>query len=356
MSRTQVIGLMSGTSLDGIDLACCDFEKRDSSWSFTLLKAETIPYPAHWKDRLLNLIHADAMHYVSTHVALGRMYGTLINEFIAQHNLSPQLIASHGHTIFHQTEKGFTSQIGDGSQIAAITGLDTVCDFRSKDLALGGQGAPLVPAGEQWLFRDYRFCLNLGGIANITFNDVASPVAFDVCIANMALNEIAGRSGKAYDENGNIASTGKILPKLLLKLNNLDYHKKTFPKSIGREWYEKNILPELNSNIYNDADLLFTLCEHIAQQIGSALQLFPFSKKDKLLVTGGGAFNKTLISCMRNHLPVELVIPDAGTISYKEAIIFAFLGLLNIRGENNVLAQVTGASRSHTGGAFYKGD
>ncbi|MEP7263126.1 MAG: anhydro-N-acetylmuramic acid kinase [Bacteroidota bacterium] len=356
MSRTLVIGLMSGTSLDGIDLAFCDFNKSDTSWSFNLLKAETIPYSPIWKDRLLNLIHTDGLNYVSTHVALGRMYGTLINEFIAKHNLNPELIASHGHTIFHQPEKGFTAQIGDGSQIAALTGIDTVCDFRSKDLALGGQGAPLVPAGEQLLFRDYRFCLNLGGIANITFNDTALPVAFDVCIANMALNEIAARSGKAYDENGNIASAGKIIPELLIQLNEIEYHKKPFPKSIGREWYEKNILTLLNGNIYSDADLLLTLCEHIGQQIGNALRLFPFTPKDKLLVTGGGAFNKTLINCIHNHIPIELVIPNDGIISYKEAIVFAFLGLLNIRGENNVLAPVTGSSRSHTGGALYKGN
>jgi anhydro-N-acetylmuramic acid kinase len=352
---TQVIGLMSGTSLDGVDIACCNFYKARDNWHYEIIQAETIAYTEEWKNRLLNLTHETALNYVSTHVLLGRMFGTIVNEFIAKHKLVPQLIASHGHTIFHQPELGFTSQIADGSQIAALSGIDTVCDFRSKDLALGGQGAPLVPYGDQLLFAKYRFCLNLGGIANITFNDARNPIAFDITIANMALNEVAQRLGKSYDKDGVDASRGKLLPELLQQLNDMDYFKKTFPKSLGREWFEKNIQPLLVNNINNESDILYTLCEHIGEQTGNAIRLFSHNVEDELLITGGGAFNKTLINRIQFHSPVKVIIPDALTICFKEALIFAFLGLLNMNGEVNINNQITGSTRSHIGGALYKG-
>ncbi len=353
-AETQVIGLMSGTSLDGIDVACCNFYKEDI-WRYEILQAETIVYTEEWKSRLLNLTQANALNYVTTDVFLGRMLGTIVNEFIARHNLHPQLIASHGHTIFHQPENGFTSQIGDGAQIAALTGVDTVCDFRTKDVALGGQGAPLVPFGDQLLFTKYRFCLNLGGISNITFNDQMNPIAFDITIANMALNEIAARLGKTFDKDGVDASHGKLLPELLQRLNDNEYFNKTYPKSLGREWYEKNIQPHLTNNIYSERDILYTLCEHIGEQVGKAIRLFSFNEEDELLITGGGAFNKTLISRIKFHSPIKVIIPDALTISFKEALIFAFLGLLYIKGDININNVITGSTRSHIGGALYKG-
>jgi anhydro-N-acetylmuramic acid kinase len=352
----RVIGLMSGTSLDGVDLACCHFHKGNSTWSYEMEVAETISYTRQWKDNLLQLISTDAMSYVETHVMLGRLYGVLINEFIAKNKLQPNLVASHGHTIFHQPQRGFTSQIGDGSQIAALTGIDTVCDFRSKDVALGGQGAPLVPFGEQMLFKDYRFCLNLGGIANLTFNEPGKQVAFDVCIANMALNEIAAQRELLYDEDGKIAATGSTDIKLLNTLNALEYFNRPYPKSLGREWYEKNFLPLIADTAHKDADVMFTLCEHIAMQVGKALGMFDFNATDEVLVTGGGGFNATLIKRIQHHAPVKVVLPDKKIIAFKEALIFAFLGALYIKDEINISSSVTGSLRSHIGGALYKGN
>ncbi len=351
----QVIGLMSGTSLDGVDLACCTFNRSNASWSYEIHAAETLSYTAEWKKKLLDLIHADAVTYVSAHAHLGKLYGGMIKEFIANFNLNPSLIASHGHTIFHQPSNGFTSQIGDGASISAITGIDTVCDFRSIDVALGGQGAPLVPFGDQLLFSKYKFCLNLGGIANITHNVKENLTAFDICVANMALNEIALRAGVPYDDGGKMAAQGKVIEELLKKLNSNEYFLRSAPKSLGREWYEKNMLPLLDTNIYNHHDLLKTICMHIGEQTGKAVKQFHGGSTDELLITGGGAFNKTLVECIRQNTNVNIVIPDDKTISYKEALIFAFLGFLYIKNEININNKVTGSERSHIGGALYKG-
>jgi anhydro-N-acetylmuramic acid kinase len=352
----QVIGLMSGTSLDGVDLACCTFSMLQEQWSYKILAAQTIPYTNEWRSRLQHLIHADAVQYVNTHAMLGRMYAAMLNEFISSNQLQPALIASHGHTIFHQPAIGFTSQIGEGAQIAALTGVDTVCDFRTKDVALGGQGAPLVPFGEQLLFPQYRCCLNLGGIANITFNDSENAAAFDICPANMALNEAAQATGKNYDEGGKLAASGKIIPQLLEKLNGLDYYHLHPPKSLGREWYEKNFRPVMNEFTDNIPDLLFTLCSHIGEQIAKGINRFPLKSTDGLLITGGGAFNKTLLACIQKNVKLKITVPDVLTISYKEALIFALLGFLYIKEKVNISNAVTGSLRSHTGGALYRGN
>lgn len=354
-SSFQVIGLMSGTSLDGVDLACCTFNRKDNSWTYETHAAVTLNYTEEWKQKLLNLIHADAVTYAAAHAHLGKLYGGMIKEFIADFNLKPSLIASHGHTIFHQPLNSFTSQIGDGAHISAITGIDTVCDFRAKDVALGGQGAPLVPHGDQLLFSNYKFCLNLGGIANITFNEPDHLTAFDICVANMALNEIALRAGMSYDDEGKMAAEGSVIEDLLNTLNSNEYFFKSAPKSLGREWYEKNMLPLLNSNIYKLQDLLMTICMHIGIQTGKAIQQFNGVSTDELLITGGGAFNKTLVDCIRKNTSVKIVIPDEKTISYKEALIFAFLGFLYIKNEININCKVTGSESSHIGGALYKG-
>lgn len=351
----KVIGLMSGTSLDGLDVACCDFELKGRQWVYKIEQAETFHYSAEWKKKLSGISNSSAIDFTKTHVGLGKLYGNLIKEFIAKHGLKPTLIASHGHTVFHQPENGFTAQIGDGSQIAAITGLDTVCDFRSKDLALSGQGAPLVPAGEVYLFNNYRFCLNLGGIANVTVLDKRQSIAFDICAVNMALNYLAAKRGLAYDNNGQLAQKGHVDQQLLAHFNSLAYYSLSYPKSLGREWFEEAILPLLENDSLSIEDKLATYCEHIAMQVKNAIQLFFPETGDQMLITGGGAFNNYLVDSISRHALIDIVIPDEQTVSFKEALVFAFLGVLYIRNEINVFSSVTGSTKDHIGGALYKG-
>jgi anhydro-N-acetylmuramic acid kinase len=347
-----VVGLMSGTSLDGIDLAACRFERQDSGYSYELLAAETYSYSSVWEDRLRHLHSASAEEIFEADAALGTLYGNLLKEFIGSLKIRPQLIASHGHTLFHQPGKGFTTQIGSGAHIAAVTGIDTVCDFRSKDVALGGQGAPLVPVGDHFLFAGYEACLNLGGIANISLLSEGKRKAFDICPVNMALNELALRTGIPFDKNGELAATGNLLPDLLEQLNNLRFYQQKGAKSLGREWYSLHFAPLLENG--SPADLSRTVCEHIAIQINNTMQALPAGAK--VLTTGGGAFHQFLIERMENTGNSHYVIPEKELIMFKEAIVFAFLGALNYWGRVNVFDSATGSVKQHVGGALYRGD
>ncbi|MEP7168884.1 MAG: anhydro-N-acetylmuramic acid kinase [Bacteroidota bacterium] len=370
-SEYNVIGLMSGTSLDGVDLAFCNFicrneNKESKNWEFKILNAETVAYNKEWKNRLQHLHDTDALTFAKTHVELGKYFGNLAKKFISKNKLKPDLISSHGHTIFHQPENGFTSQIGDGSQIAAITNIETVCDFRTKDVALGGQGAPLVPIGDRLLFYEYDYCLNLGGIANISFEKNKERVAFDICPVNMALNYLAAEAKLNYDKNGSLATKGKINNELLNKLNALDYYRKHPPKSIGKEWFLKNCEPLISDTSISLNDRLRTFCEHIAISISGSLNIENNTKK-KMLITGGGAHNKFLIQCISESFMriqtmtgammknISIEIPSKEIIDFKEALIFAFLGVLRIRKEINVLKSVTGAGKDSIGGNVFAG-
>jgi len=342
--------MMSGTSLDGVDLAHCSFWEERNVYTYKLGICETIPYPADWLERLINLPKATAIEYAETHVAYGRFAGKLISDFIQRHNLQADLVASHGHTIFHQPFRSFTSQIGDGAAIAASCGVKVVSDFRSADIAAGGQGAPLVPLGDELLFGDYDYCLNLGGFANISMRAAGKRVAFDISPANIILNQIAKLDGKAFDEDGKLAASGKVNQELLASLNSLKYYHKPPPKSLGREWVEEEMLPLLGNAGISLENTACTLCEHIAIQIAACTHANPSTR---MLVTGGGAFNKFLISRIAAHTPVQLIIPDAVTVNYKEALVFGLLGLLRLQGKPNCLAGVTGASKNVSGGAVY---
>ncbi len=349
----QVIGIMSGTSLDGIDLAACTFQRTDGIWSFRVDAAETISYSDEWTERLKHLHRASALSLTETHCSLGRLYGETARKFIEKNRLQPALIGSHGHTIFHQPQHGFTLQIGDGGQLAVTAGVDVICDFRSGDLALGGQGAPLVPIGDELLFGQYDACLNLGGIANISFNTGGKRVAWDICPVNMALNELAGRLGMAYDESGSIARSGTVNKELLERLNDLDFYRMPAPRSLGREWFEEAFLPLLDEAAYNTNDLLATVCEHISAMHAIALQ--PLPDVASVLTTGGGAFNDYLIERMRILSGHHIVVPTPEVVQFKEAIVFAFLAVLRRHNEVNILSSATGSNKNHIGGAYYKG-
>jgi anhydro-N-acetylmuramic acid kinase len=348
--KYKVIGLMSGTSLDGLDVAYCEFELKGKNWSYQILTGETFPYNEEWRSRLATLEQGTASDLARTDIEFGHFSGRVAKSFIDRHKISPDFIASHGHTIFHQPEKGITWQIGKGSSIAAETGLPVVCDFRSLDVALGGQGAPLVPIGDRLLFGDYDYCLNLGGFANISFELDGRRLAYDICPANIVLHHLAEKSGKSHDPSGQMARIGDISPSLLHTLNQLPYYTLPPPKSLGKEWVISNIYPILDSSSVLLNDQLSTLCEHIAMQISRVPGM---NAEQKMIVTGGGTFNDFLLERIRFHSPCPVHLPDENTINFKEALIFAFLGVLRWREESNCLQSVTGARKDSTGGAIY---
>lgn len=356
-NNTTVIGLMSGTSLDGLDLCACEFKGTDNLIEFKIIHAETLAYSDEWRNKLNNAANLSGEKLTKLHHDLGVYFGNVVQDFIGRTQLTPSLISSHGHTIFHQPQLGFTLQIGSGANIAAITGIDTVCDFRTKDVALGGQGAPLVPIGDQYLFGNYEACLNLGGIANVSYFQEGKRIAFDICPVNMALNFYAEKINLSYDNKGQIAATGKVLEDLLRHLNQLSFYFETGPKSLGKEWFEKHFLPviadyekENNSEI---ADILCTLVEHIAIQNS---RIFSDGNiKGPVLVSGGGALNDFLISRIIANTDTEIFIPDADVINYKEALIFALLGWLYSENKTNTMGSATGACKDSIGGALYKG-
>jgi anhydro-N-acetylmuramic acid kinase len=345
------LGIMSGTSLDGLDLALCRFDTMNGQWKYRIIKAETIPYPPEWQQSLLKAPEADALTISLLHASYGRWIGQACNVFLTGSSIKPQLIASHGHTIFHRPGEGMTLQIGSGAAIAAETGITNVCDFRSLDVALGGQGAPLVPIGDKLLFGEYDACVNIGGFTNLSYSQDRRRVAWDICPANFILNSEAKKLGFKMDESGTIARNGKLDQTLLQKLNSLDYYHSTGPKSLGREWVEKHILPLLVESKLNPETILRTFTEHIAVQTGKALSR---KKGGPVLFTGGGAHNKFLMERIAALSNMKVEIPDSETVDFKEALIFALLGVLRIRNENNCLAEVTGASRDNCGGSVFQ--
>ncbi len=348
-NKYKVIGIMSGTSLDGIDLAACEFEYYQNKWTFTIVEAKTETYNSEWNKKLQYAHKLSGEKLIELHIEYGRFIGLSVNKFIAETGFLPDSISSHGHTVFHQPEKHFTFQLGNGADIAATTNIPTVADFRTGDIALGGQGAPLVPVGDKLLFSDYEFCLNLGGFANISFDENNQRIAFDICPVNFVLNYFAAKRGMPYDKNGDLGRKGKVIAELLKKLNNIQFYHEKPPKSLGREWVDEIFFPELNSAIGNEEDKLRTIYEHIAEQISNSV-----NSSGKVLVTGGGAFNTFLIELLQQKTNARIILPDAKIINYKEALIFAFLGVLKVRDEINCLASVTGALRDSSSGIVFQ--
>lgn len=343
----QAIGLMSGTSLDGLDICFAKFEKQNS-WSFEIIKAETVPYPKTWEDQLKNSIYLSPEELLELNSEYGFYLGKAVKTFIEKHQLQHiDLIASHGHTVFHQPQKKFTLQIGDGRAIKIETGLPVIYDFRSQDVLLGGNGAPLVPIGDELLFSQYDACLNLGGFSNISLKVNDKRIAFDIAPVNIILNTLARQFNKDFDENGDLARSGKISDVLLFQLNSLEFYQKIHPKSLGIEWCNENIYPLFGD--LETVDILATFTEHAAQQISD---VFNTNRLKNVLCTGGGAFNQYLIEKISNKTNTELIIPTKELIEYKEALIFAFMGVLKLNNEINVLSSSTGSSHDHSSGIF----
>lgn len=349
MSEYKVIGIMSGSSLDGVDIAFCTFSKA-KSWNYEIVKAITYPYSQKWQDILINIQDLPEKHIRDLDLELGKYLAQLTENFINDHQLVPDFISSHGHTALHRPEIGITIQIGDGGAMAEQLRIPVINDFRSKDVSLGGQGAPLVPIGDELLFSDYDLCLNLGGFSNISFKQDGARKAFDICPVNMALNEVALIMDKPFDENGDIARDGDIHERLLKALNKLNFYSQAPPKSLGRKWYNTEFRSIVFKKKIPPVDLLATLTEHIATQISSALNEL---EGDSVLITGGGAYNSFLIERINSMTDKDLFIPDDDLIQYKEALIFAFLGVLRTRNEINVLSSVTGAPKDHCSGVVH---
>jgi anhydro-N-acetylmuramic acid kinase len=368
----NVIGLMSGSSLDGLDIAFVEFTETAGKWDYEIKCAACIEYENEWIEKLKNAIHFSAFDYQLLHTDYGRFLGEKVNEFIEkfhlQHRIS--LVSSHGHTTFHFPEKKMTHQLGDGAAIAAETQLPVITDLRSIDIAFGGQGAPIVPLGEKLLFPEYHYFLNIGGIANISFHSKQTNIddsnfenneliAFDICAANRVLNMLSQEKNKPYDEDGKLASSGKINEALLQKLNALDYYLLPHPKSLANSFGTDIIFPLIKSFSLSTEDSLCTYVEHISIQIKNSLQsCFSQTEVQQLMITGGGAFNKFLIERISKHLEeinFEIFIPADEVVIYKEALIMALLGTLRWREQYTVLSSVTGATRNSIGGALWLG-
>lgn len=361
MNSYRVIGLMSGSSLDGLDIAYCEFSEEEGNWSFKILQTEVVAFSAEGVLRIKSLPSASAKDMAQAHTSLGSYFGKSVHEFIQKNSLQNKVdfIASHGHTIFHFPGKGFTTQIGDGAAIAAHTNLAVVCDFRSADIANGGQGTPIVPIGDQLLFTDYKFCLNIGGIANISCKTETGIVAFDICAVNQVLNFLANTFEKEYDAGGEIAGKGKLNTELLTKLNALSFYSQPFPKSLDNSFSRDIILPILNESTISAEDKMRTYAEHIAFQIANHIQRIikkekiSLSAEDKILITGGGTFNTFLVQRIKAQTKLTIEIPNEELVKFKEALVIAFMGVLRKRNQVNVLKSVTGARKDTVGGAVY---
>lgn len=337
-----ILGLMSGTSLDGVDLALCRIQNEGKKYK--ILRAQTIPYTREWKEKLKDAEKRSGEALAEHDREYGHYLGTLCRNFLGDEKAD--YIASHGHTIFHDPANGYTFQSGSGSEIANVTGITTVNDFRSTDVSLGGQGAPLVPVGDALLFSKYTYCLNLGGFINVSYDENGTRRAFDIAPMNYVLNSIAQRMGMEYDSGGRVASKGRYHAAIGEKLDALPYYSQSAPKSLGREWVEANVFPLMTG--HSPADLMHTFCRHAARQTAAAC-----TQPGKMLVTGGGAYNHFFIGELRKLCKAEIVIPDDETVQFKEALIFALLGYLRLHDQVNALSSVTGASRDSSGGAIH---
>lgn len=358
----NAIGLMSGTSLDGLDIALVEFNA-SNKLNYHVLASQTIGYNLEWKSKLEHAFHCNESELKALDLEYGIWLGSRVNEFIKNNPYKVDLISSHGHTVFHQPKNKISIQIGNGYEIFKQTNIPVVNNFRQQDVLLGGQGAPLVPMGDELLFPAYTFCLNLGGFSNISWNDSKLRKACDLSPCNILLNTICRRLKLNFDDKGMLASNGKINSELLAKWNAIPFYMQAPPKSLGREWFELNFLADIFNESYPVEDLLATAVQHITYQINLFIQntgkkfiatALP-SQKLTCLVTGGGVYNQFLMAQLNENAQtgIQFIIPEPELVDFKEAILFALLGYLRWNNEINVLASVTGALRDHSSGTIY---
>lgn len=355
MKIYKVVGLMSGTSLDGLDLAYCHIWNSPSGWEFEIKQSYSISYDTAMRTKLKNSIYLLADELLCFHNEYGTWLGKKAKEFIETFNLNVDFIASHGHTTHHQPQKGLTFQIGSGQHLANESGHKTICDFRTNDIALGGQGAPLVPIGDMLLFGGYDFCLNLGGISNVSFDSEGQRLAYDIGLANMILNHITHKLDLPFDDGGKMAGTGQLNKVMLQKLNELEFYKLPFPKSIGYEWFVEKVAPIVDETQDTIENLLHTAVHHICEQVAAQISINIRKTENTLLVTGGGALNSFLIKTLQEKLgaKVKVIVPSPQLIDNKEALVFSLMGVLRWEEKTNVLRSVTGALRDSCSGVLY---
>ncbi|GAB3227499.1 anhydro-N-acetylmuramic acid kinase [Algoriphagus aestuariicola] len=352
--KYSLIGLMSGTSGDGLDVAYVHFDHQ-SDWAFEIVQAKTFAFPSELGSMLLRAHTLSGLELSQLDVDFGKWMGAKVRDFCREFQIKPLAIASHGHTVFHQPSKGLSLQIGNGWALHQACGQKVINDFRMLDVQLGGQGAPLVPIGDRLLFPQVDFCLNLGGIANISMEQDGRRIAFDTCPFNLLLNAEAMHLGKPFDSGGEIARSGEVNLTLFEALNQLPFYQVSSAKSLGREEMEGDFIPLINQYNLAPKDILRTLVEHYAYQIASVIRNSTNNEAPSVLITGGGAYNGFFVERLEHYLGKKWQMFDANPelIEFKEAIIFAFLGVLRLRGETNCLASVTGASRDSCGGTIY---
>jgi len=355
MKTYKIIGLMSGTSLDGLDLAYCHIWEKNDIWQFDIKKTKSVKYSSEMLNTLKNAISLSAEKLIELHNTYGTWLGEQTSIFINENKLDVDYIASHGHTTHHRPEMGLTFQVGSGQHLANATRIKVIADFRTNDIALGGQGAPLVPIGDRMFFNEYEFCLNLGGISNISFEVKDKRIAYDIGLANMILNYITRKVDLEYDEDGNLARTGIINTEMLNRLNNLEYYLLPHPKSIGYEWFLEEVVPIVEDTDDTIENLLHTSIHHICDKVAQQIQLNFINKDQQLLVTGGGALNSFLIETLQEKLGArtKVVVPEKIIIEFKEALVFALMGVLRVEQLTNVLSSVTGAKKDSSSGVLF---
>ena len=344
MKNYQVIGLMSGTSCDGLDIAYCQFILDKNKWTYKILASKMVEYSSEWRLKLKEAFNSSNKELELLDKELGILFGKETAQFIQENKLTNiDFIASHGHTVFHKPHEGITVQIGAGQEIKKETQLAVINDFRSADVAAGGQGAPLVPIGDELLFSEFDYCLNIGGIANVSFRENGVRKAKDICFANMALNPLALEMGYEFDDKGSLAKQGVVNPQLLWKLQDLDFK----GESLGTEQYIDSFLPILQKSTSIAETKIATVTEYLALKISEQMP-----EKSTVLITGGGAYNSFLIDKIKRNSKANIVKASKELIEFKEALIFAFLGVLNKEETPNCLASVTGANRDVLGGVW----
>lgn len=347
----RVIGVMSGTSLDGVDLVDVSFSRQKENWKYTIHNSQTIEYDAFWKENLSQLVSFNKVRLATIDIRYTLLLAELINRFISKYNINEiDAVCSHGHTALHEPENGLTYQIGNHKELALEIEKRVVCDFRVQDVKLGGQGAPLVPIGDKLLFNDFDFCLNLGGFANISFDHNSERIAYDICPVNIVMNYYTKQQNLEYDDEGQLAASGAVNNDLLSQLNKIDFYDLNPPKSLGLEWVKAHIFPLIDSFKLPLNDILRTFVEHIAIQIANEVNTMTNAK---ILVTGGGVFNHFLIQRLEDLSLNRIEIPSNNIINFKEALIFGFLGVLKLSEEVNCLSSVTGAKHDHSSGKIF---
>ena len=345
-NKYNVIGIMSGTSCDGLDIAHCLFYKKNNYWIFELINCIDIPYPKQIKDRLLNCSHLDALSLKILDLDLGEFFKNEISKFIQSSESKFDLISSHGHTVFHDPKKKLTYQIGNPFIIYSSIRIPVVFNFRELDVIMSGEGAPLVPYGDKKLFNEFDYCINIGGILNISKLYEKKLIGYDICPGNIILNKFSRKLRKEYDIDGRLSSSGNFNSTLFKVLNEIDYYKGEIPKSLDISYIEKIYYP-LFTDI-DPKDILHTYVNHIAYQINNAIQ----KKKSRVLLTGGGAFNAHILKKISyyNKHDHKFIVPNKDIIIFKEAIIFAFLGFLKLLKKKNISKSVTGSNFSSSSG------